>query len=64
MIYTIYNSNYELIAQFDSCKDVAKYLNINLNCLYSYFSKSKKKEKTIKDKKTGNFVYILKDKLE
>ena len=45
MIYTIYNSNYELIAQFDSCKDVAKYLNINLNCLYSYFSKSKKKKK-------------------
>ena len=64
MIYTIYNSNYELIAQFDSCKDVAKYLNINSNCLYSYFSKSKKKEKTIKDKKTGNFVYILKDKVE
>lgn len=45
MIYTIYNSNYELIAQFDSCKDVAKYLNINLKCLYSHFSRSKKKTK-------------------
>lgn len=64
MIYTIYNSNYELIAQFDSCKDVAKYLNINLKCLYSHFSRSKKKNKAIKDKETGNFVYILKDEVE
>lgn len=62
MTLSVYNEDFELIAQFDTYKEVSDYLGASIDCIQSYLSKSKKKiDKCIKNKNTNKFVYVRRD---
>lgn len=40
-LFTVYDLNYTLIAQFDDYKSLSKYIGRSVDCIQSYFSKKK-----------------------
>ena len=65
MTLSVYNEDFELIAQFDSYKEISNYLGTSIDCIQSYLSKSKRKvSKCIKNKNTNEFVYVRRDYFE
>ena len=65
MTLSVYNEKFELIAQFDSYKEISNYLGASIDCIQSYLSKSKNKSnKCIKNKNTNEFVYVRRDYFE
>lgn len=65
-ILTFYDLEDNIIAQFDSYKEAAKYFNTTIRCLHSYISRrnlhypNRKK----RDKKLGIWGYLIKDDME
>lgn len=66
-LFTIYDLNYNIVAQFDDYKSLAKYIGTSIDCVQSYFSKKKsekRKSMIIKDTKQKIIIerdYIMED---
>lgn len=61
-LFTVYDLDYNLIAQFDDYKNLSNYIGCSIDCLQSYFSKKKSNiQKTMTIKETKQKVILERD---
>lgn len=61
-LFTIYDLDYNVLAQFDDYSNLANYIGTTIDCVQCYFSKKKKNiAKTIIVKDTNKKVFMERD---
>lgn len=59
----IYDEEDNIVAVFDNAKEVAKWFNTSVQCIYKYLERNKIKDNQMKlDKETGKWYKIIKIK--